>query len=129
MKKYLFAILVLLMSSSVFAGIFQQGEVNINRTSTSATVNGVPSHARNSADSMQYIFCSVNQISPQAYIICGGRDKTGMTVYGVSYNTEFVDTALSIKDDSLIHFTVNMETGIMKSLSVMHISGYILKQN
>lgn len=87
------------------AGSVSHGGVSIFQYSSTEThVNGSMVGARYSADSRQYIGCS---LTSAPYVQCAAQDSANNFAYCYSYDAGHIDTVQKMTDSSLIAFRFN----------------------
>ena len=93
------------MVTTAFAGAKTTASVGINDTDKQA--NGDLGYARNTADTVQYIGCYVNDNGNGGAGICEARNSAGVTRSCSTTNDLLVDTIKSLKGDSYLYFRWN----------------------
>src|SRR5687768_18530035 len=122
MKKLNIAVsFVLAMAGGTFAGVKYAGPVSVGATHLSGSLGT----ARNSADSQQYIGCSITG----AYATCSARTADTPTVpakYGncITSNTNLINAVRSIGPMSSLSITFDADTGDCRTISVTNYSYY-----
>jgi hypothetical protein len=113
-----------LMVTTAFAGSKISQPVSINDADKQA--NGDLGFARNTADTVQYIGCYVNDTGNGGAGICQARDAAGVTRSCSTTNDFMVDTIKSLKGDSSLYFRWN-EDGNCTMVIVRNRSSYAPK--
>jgi hypothetical protein len=85
------------------AGTKTSNEVKI--TDSSRRAEGSLGSARASADSSQYLACTVKSTADSIYMGCAARDASGLYRACSSYSPDLIQAALSISASSMIVFT------------------------
>jgi len=124
MKKILGGVVMVLLGSAAFAGMRSTAEVYINQTSKYA--QGSLGSARNSADSNQYIGCSVTN----DYIYCSARNAAGTWVHCDAYSASMALSARGIGSSGYLSFSWlgSSTSGTCNTLTVSHNSAYAPKE-
>lgn len=126
-KGFLTAMVALGMAATTataLAGLKINSTVTVNTTSRYAT--GALGSARNSADSVQYIGCSVTDSAGSAFVSCSARNSAGRFASCTSSDVGKVSAASSINSDSYIYFRYD-SSGVCTYLSVSTFSYYPTK--
>jgi hypothetical protein len=74
-------------------------------TNSSRRAEGSLGSARASADSSQYLACTVKSTADSIYMGCAARDASGLYRACSSYSPDLIQAALSISASSMIVFT------------------------
>ena len=91
-------------TAPTWAGSAGAPEVSITRAPTYAYARGSMVGARYSADSRQYIGCSINA---HPFVVCSAQDSAGNFLGCVSYDAAHIASVQRMTDSSLIHFDMN----------------------
>ena len=124
MKVTLGGVAMVLFCTAALAGTKAISEVSINTTSKYA--QGSLGSARNSADSNQYIGCSVTN----DYVYCSARNAAGTWVHCDVYSSAMALTARGIGSSGHIQFSWlgGSTSGDCNSLTLTHHSMYAPKE-
>lgn len=124
MKMILGGVAVVLLGTAALAGSKSTSEVYINQTSKYA--QGSLGSARNSADTNQYIGCSVTN----DYIYCAARNAAGTWVHCDAYSASMALTVRGIGSSGYVSFywLGSSTSGTCNSLTVSHFSSYAPKE-
>lgn len=120
----LFAIGLAATSATALAGLKINTTVTVNTVSRFAS--GALASARNSADAVQYIGCSVTDSAGAAFVTCSARSSAGAFAACTSSDVGKVSAASSINSDSYVFFRYD-STGACTYLSVSTFSYYPTK--
>jgi len=120
MKVTLGGVAMVLLCTAALGGTRSTAEVYINQTSKYA--QGSLGSARNSADSNQYIGCSVTN----DYVYCSARNAAGTWVHCDVYSSSMALTARGIGSSGYIQFSWlgSSTSGDCNSLTLSHNSMY-----
>lgn len=123
MKGMLVGVATVLLCSVALAGSKATNEVWISLTSKYA--EGSLGSARNSADSTQYIGCSVTN----DYVYCSARNSAGTWIHCDVYSSAIALTARGIGSSGFISFswTGTSTSGTCTTLTLSHNSMYAPK--
>lgn len=91
------------LASSAFAGYRDATPVYVDGTSRYAY--GYLGTARNSADTIQYIGCSISAGASGSYATCEARSPANVTRSCYTANAEMLGAVRMIQDDSFVFFT------------------------
>lgn len=108
MKNALNLFVVGMLATSVVMPSAQAGTKTANEvkiTDSSRRAEGSLGSARASADSSQYLACTVHSSTTSIYMSCSARDAAGLYRSCASSSPQLVQAALSLSAGSMVVFT------------------------
>lgn len=128
MKKIIIiVVLVMSLVGVLFAGIRNIRETKVIKYSYGGgCAYGVPSYARYSSNTKEYIGCQVYAYYAKTFVftICHAQDKIGTSISGYTFDDKYVKVISSVNNDTFIRFVVDGK-GKITFLTTYHSSAYI----
>jgi hypothetical protein len=108
-KTSLVAVVVAISCATGYAGSTGGGEVRYYTSGTQTRVHGTFADTRASADTMQFIGCSVHSWSVFDYsmVLCRARDAAGTYLYCYTTHEQIARTARGISSSAHVMFMVD----------------------
>ena len=115
------------LSTAAWAGARGGGVVSIVSSGDNGTASGTMGTVRHSADTIQYIGCTVSANATAKWVGCSARNASNVTVSCTSWSPEIVQAAHAMTSDAHISFSWD-GSGACTALSVRADSRYRPKE-